>query len=122
VLLSETLSSTNSYAGTVCGPHTIDSNLHTVDSTLINVSNSSRTTDIDCDSLKNWEENKLYGTNIEIADTDSDGLDDGDEIFVYGTDPLNPDSDDDTFLDGHEVLVSVDPVFVNIVVASTYAA
>lgn len=111
VLISKTLSSTISHAATItCGPFTVDSTLFTVDSTLIHVSNVTLTKDSDCDGLSNLQEEKLYGTDPQIADTDRDGLTDGEEILSYGTDPLNPDSDGDTFLDGNEILASSDPL------------
>lgn len=90
VLVSETFSSANSLAGTVCGPHTVDTTVFTVDSTLINVSNSSWTQDSDCDGLTNDDERTLYGTDPLNPDSDGDGFWDGDEVLA-SSNPLDPD-------------------------------
>jgi hypothetical protein len=55
--------------------------------------------DSDGDSLSDFDEINVYGTDPNNFDTDSDGLSDGDEIDV-GTDPLDADTDDDGLRDG----------------------
>jgi hypothetical protein len=67
----------------------VDSTIFTIDSTLINVSNSSWTSDSDCDGLKNDDEEILYGTDPLNPDTDGDGFWDGDEVLAL-TNPLDP--------------------------------
>jgi hypothetical protein len=66
------------------------------------------TADNDSDGLNN-EEEKVYGTNLNMVDSDEDGLSDRDEIRVYKTDPLNADTDNDGFKDGEEVRIGNDP-------------
>ncbi|MBI2168791.1 MAG: hypothetical protein HYU28_04715 [Actinobacteria bacterium] len=89
-------------------------------------------TDTDGDGFSDWAEEKIYGTDPNLADTDGDGAQDLVEI-VRGTDPhdtdsdddglndhqelqgnsesdpLNPDSDGDGYGDGHEVKYGTSP-------------
>ena len=55
-------------------------------------------TDSDADSLNDYEEFHVYGTDYNLQDTDGDMLDDGEEILQYQSDPLFYDNDTD--LDG----------------------
>ncbi|MDD4332968.1 MAG: hypothetical protein PHT51_02545 [Patescibacteria group bacterium] len=64
--------------------------------------------DNDSDGLPN-EEEKKYGTNLNLADSDEDGLSDRDEVRIYSTDPLNPDTDGDGIVDGEEVKNGYNP-------------
>lgn len=64
--------------------------------------------DADGDGLSDAEE-KLVGTNINLADTDGDGLSDYEEVKIYHTDPLNKDTDGDGYLDGAEVKNGYNP-------------
>ena len=59
--------------------------------------------DLDLDGLINLDE-YLNGTLPNNNDTDSDSLSDWDEIAIYGTNATNWDSDEDTFSDATEVL------------------
>ena len=55
-------------------------------------------TDSDADSLNDYEEFHIYGTDYNLQDTDGDMLDDGEEILQYQSNPLIYDNDTD--LDG----------------------
>ena len=67
--------------------------------------------DTDGDSLNDYDEIYVHGTDPLNPDTDGDGLNDADEINVNGTDPLNSDSDGDGLSDGDEVNVyGTDPL------------
>ena len=59
--------------------------------------------DPDGDGLTNREE-KMFGTDKNIADSDGDGLKDGEEVKTYKTDPLKADTDGDGLKDGEEVM------------------
>jgi outer membrane protein OmpA-like peptidoglycan-associated protein len=61
--------------------------------------------DEDNDGLTNGEE-RLLGTNPQVADTDGDGLTDGEEMRRYATSPLNLDTDDDGISDYEEILTT----------------
>jgi len=74
VLVSKSLSSANSHADTACGQFTIDSTLHTVDSTLINASNSMPVSDSDCDGILDNTDNCLQHPNVDQANFDGDSL------------------------------------------------
>ncbi len=63
--------------------------------------------DSDGDGLSNRDE-KVWGTDLELADSDGDGLTDGNEVEL-GIDPVLPDSDGDGFDDGEEVDLGFDP-------------
>ncbi|RLC74023.1 MAG: hypothetical protein DRI61_17360, partial [Chloroflexi bacterium] len=71
----------------------------------VNVTIIDTVADSDSDSLTDYEEITLYGTDPHDNDTDDDLLLDGDEVFVYATDPLNNDSDSDSLSDGLEVFI-----------------
>ena len=58
--------------------------------------------DEDGDSLSDWDEVYVLGTDPCTADTDGDGLSDWDELYVTETDPCNADSDGDGVLDGED--------------------
>jgi hypothetical protein len=59
--------------------------------------------DFDDDSLEDWEELDVYGTDGTDSDSDDDDLPDGIEVDgANPTDPLDADSDDDVCLDGTE--------------------
>ena len=58
--------------------------------------------DTDSDGLPDAEE-KVLGTNINLADTDGDGLSDKEEVKIWKTNPLEPDTDGDGYPDGKEV-------------------
>ena len=51
--------------------------------------------DIDEDTLSDYDEFHVHGTNVSLADTDGDLLRDDMELFVYFTDPLSADNDSD---------------------------
>ena len=55
-------------------------------------------TDADADSLSDFAEYHIYGTDVYIQDTDGDMLDDGEEVLEYQSNPLVYDNDTD--LDG----------------------
>jgi hypothetical protein len=63
------------------------------------------TFDTDEDSIPDFDELTLYGTNPFESDTDFDGLSDFEELFVYDTNPLNSDSDRDNLSDFDEVII-----------------
>ena len=65
--------------------------------------------DEDNDSINDYSEDLIYGTNPKKNDTDNDGLTDGQEIFEYQTDPLNNDTDGDGMPDGWEVRYNMNP-------------
>lgn len=65
--------------------------------------------DPDNDRLTNIQESN-YGTNMTLRDTDFDTLSDYDEVTVYGTDPLNPDTDGDGVNDGTEIKLGSNPL------------
>ena len=56
-------------------------------------------TDTDLDTISDYDEYHVYGTNHTLSDTDGDLLRDDEELFVYFTNPLvvDNDSDGDTF-------------------------
>lgn len=58
--------------------------------------------DKDMDGLGKCDE-KIIGTNPEVADTDGDGLLDGEEYLTYKTNPLQADTDLDGLTDYDEV-------------------
>jgi outer membrane protein OmpA-like peptidoglycan-associated protein len=58
--------------------------------------------DKDMDGLTKSEE-KVYGTNPDLADTDGDGVNDGDEVYSLKTNPLKSDTDGDGLSDSDEV-------------------
>jgi hypothetical protein len=60
---------------------------------------SPTTIDTDDDTLSDYDEIELWGTDPTVADTDNDGLMDGKEVV---TDPFDDDTDDDGLLDGSE--------------------
>ena len=68
-----------------------------------NITWPSATMDPDGDNLTNIEEYH-HNTNPNMFDTDSDTLSDYDEVYVYGTNATNPDNDNDGILDGWEIL------------------
>ncbi|TET28845.1 MAG: hypothetical protein E3J70_08650 [Candidatus Heimdallarchaeota archaeon] len=60
-------------------------------------------TDTDSDTLNDYDEVMIHGTDPTGDDTDNDGLSDGLEIDQYGTNAVDDDdSDDDGLLDGEE--------------------
>jgi hypothetical protein len=66
--------------------------------------------DTDEDSIHDFDELTLYGTNPFESDTDLDGLSDYEEIFYYETNPLSSDSDRDNLSDFDEVIIyNTDP-------------
>ena len=52
-------------------------------------------TDTDLDTLSDYDEYHLYGTNYSLPDTDGDLLRDDEELFVHFTNPLVVDNDSD---------------------------
>jgi outer membrane protein OmpA-like peptidoglycan-associated protein len=71
----------------------------------LTVAGESPDADPDGDGLTNREE-KMLGTDPQVADTDGDGLKDGEEVKTYKTDPLKADTDGDGLKDGEEVNVN----------------
>lgn len=67
---------------------------------------SALTADTDADTLSDFDEVTVHGTDPNIADTDGDGASDGAEVRA-GTDPLNPDSDGDGLPDGDDTATSM---------------
>ena len=65
--------------------------------------------DNDDDGILNWEEEE-YNLDNNVADSDLDSLSDYDELFVYGTDPLKPDTDEDGVTDYSEIELGFDPL------------
>ena len=66
--------------------------------------------DADSDSLSDYRETAILGTNPNLADTDGDGLDDLSEVNIHPTDPTLSDTDDDGLGDGAEInTYSTDP-------------
>ncbi len=63
--------------------------------------------DTDNDGLTNLQEFQ-YKTNPKCADTDGDSLTDYEEIFVYGSNPLLADTDNDGLNDNLEILYHMD--------------
>ena len=60
--------------------------------------------DADSDSLSDYRETAILGTNPNLEDTDEDGLSDSEEVNTYSTDPNDTDSDDDLLSDYDEVI------------------
>lgn len=60
--------------------------------------------DCDDDGLSEWEEIKVWNTDLEKPDTDGDGLADGEEIGKWGTNPNKRDTDGDGLTDREETL------------------
>jgi lysophospholipase L1-like esterase len=69
----------------------------------------SRNIDKDKDSVADWAEFAIYGTDPLKKDTDEDSLSDGLEIFKYSTNPLLVDSDADGVDDATEISLGTDP-------------
>jgi hypothetical protein len=65
--------------------------------------------DSDSDGIPDVEEIGL-GSDPFSADGDNDTIDDYMELFVYGTDPMNNDSDSDAMPDGWEIQYGLDPL------------
>ena len=66
--------------------------------------------DADSDSLSDYRETAILGTNPNLADTDGDGLDDLSEVNTHPTDPKLSDTDSDGLGDGAEInTYSTDP-------------
>jgi hypothetical protein len=61
--------------------------------------------DSDGDSLSDFDELLIYGTDPLLEDSDSDSLIDFDELLIYGTDPLLEDSDSDGLSDSEEIRI-----------------
>lgn len=62
--------------------------------------------DSDMDSINDYDEYMVYGTNPMESDTDADGLTDAEEI-EFGTDPLLKDTDGDGVSDNEQVYTRV---------------
>ena len=70
--------------------------------------------DADSDSLSDYREIAILGTNPNLADTDGDGLDDLSEVNTHPTDPVLSDTDGDGLGDGDEInTYSTDPNVVD---------
>lgn len=65
--------------------------------------------DADGDTVADYVEINIHGTDPNDPDTDGDGLDDGEEMDTYGTDPLMVDSNSDGYPDGFVVASGFDP-------------
>lgn len=65
--------------------------------------------DSDGDGLSNAQEIEL-GTDPKNTDTDGDTISDYDELYVHGTDPLIADTDGDTLSDADEIALGLNPL------------
>ncbi|MHA2461647.1 MAG: M28 family peptidase [Candidatus Thorarchaeota archaeon] len=70
---------------------------------------NSNLVDSDSDGIPDVEELNL-GSDPFSVDGDNDTIDDYLELFVYGTDPMNNDSDSDAMPDGWEIQYGLDPL------------
>ncbi|MHC4676247.1 MAG: hypothetical protein ACYTBZ_27460, partial [Planctomycetota bacterium] len=59
--------------------------------------------DTDEDSITDFVEVNIYGTDPNQIDSDQDGIFDGDEVNIYGTDAAWADTDGDGLPDGEEL-------------------
>ncbi len=67
--------------------------------------------DTDSDGLGDFDEAKVFHSNLSSSDSDMDGLLDFDEIMLLGTSPLSDDTDDDGMPDSWEVTHNLNATF-----------